>query len=119
MSTPEELARVAAALEAEPADLDAWLEVASRLAAIGAKEASAVAFEQLGRSACDTGRVALAVACARWLAGRDAVRGKQLTDRIVELHGAGSKRIDDDALPPPLQGAGTDPVAVGAPSKEA
>jgi cAMP-dependent protein kinase regulator len=101
-STPAELAHAAASLEASPGDLDAWLEVAARLAAIGARDASTDAFEQLGQSACDTGRVALAVACARWLAGRDAARGKKLTDRIIETHGAGSKKIDESAHPPPL-----------------
>jgi CRP-like cAMP-binding protein len=114
MSTPEELARAAAALEAAPGDLDAWLEVAARLAAIGARDASTSAFEQLGQSACDTGRVALAVACARWLASRDAPRGKKLSDRIIDTHGAGSKRIDESAHPPPLAGSVAEPASVDA-----
>ena len=101
-STPAELARAAALLELAPGDLDAWLEVAARLASIGAEQESNEAFDQLGRSACDTGRVALAVACARWLATRDADRAKKLTDRILQLHAAGSKRLDDAAVPPPL-----------------
>jgi len=108
-------------LEAAPGDLDAWLEVAARVAAIGAKDAAIVAFEQLGQSACDTGRVALAVACARWLASRDAARGKKLTDRIIDLHGAGSKRVDDGAKPPPLARAKapTVPPDIGAPDRDA
>jgi cAMP-dependent protein kinase regulator len=116
VSSPEELARAAAALETAPGDLDAWLEVAARLAAIGSRDASIHAFEQLGQSACDTGRVALAVACARWVAGRDAARGKKLTDRIIDAHGAGSKRIDESAHPPPLSRAGSasDAAAVDA-----
>jgi cAMP-dependent protein kinase regulator len=105
VSTPDELIRAAAALEAAPGDLDVWLEVAARLAAVGAREPAAAAFEQLGRSACDTGRVAIAVACARWLASRDAALAKKLTDRIIDFHGAGSKRIDDDAQPPVLSRA--------------
>ena len=120
MSSPEQqLAHAAAMLESSPGDLDAWLEVAARLAAFGSRDASVAAFAQLGQSACDTGRVALAVACARWLAGRDAARAKQLTDHIVELHGAGSKRIDDGALPPPLVGDITTPVPVGTTTREA
>jgi CRP-like cAMP-binding protein len=102
VSTPEELARAAAKLDESPGDLDAWVEVAARLAAVGAKEAANTAFEQLGQSACDIGRVALACACARWLAGRDAQRGKKLVDKIIDVHGAGSKRIDEDVLPPQL-----------------
>lgn len=114
-SSPEALAHAAATLEAAPGDLDAWLEVAARLAATGARDASVDAFEQLGQSACDTGRVALAVACARWLAGRDAARGKKLTDRIIDTHGAGSKKIDESAHPPPLarKSSATEPVADG------
>jgi CRP-like cAMP-binding protein len=107
VSTPEELARAAAVLDASPGDLDAWLEVAARVAALGARDAAAGAFEQLGQSACDTGRVALAVACARWLATRDAARGKKLTDRIIDAYGAGSRRIDEDAHPPVLPRAST------------
>ena len=102
MSTPAELARAAALLEIAPGDLDAWLEVAARLAAIGAKDEAVEAFGQLGRSACDTGRVALSVACATWLASRDQAKSDALVDRIVELHAAGSKRLDDGAHPPPL-----------------
>jgi CRP-like cAMP-binding protein len=116
VSTPEDLARAAAALEAAPGDLDAWLEVAARLAGIGAKDAAATAFDELGQSACDTGRVALAVACARWLATRDAARAKKLTDRIIDLHGAGSKRVLDGAQPPQLargKGSTTPPPAIG------
>jgi len=108
MSSPEDLARAATALQTTPGDLDVWLELAARLAATGANAAAIDAFVQLGQSACDTGRVALAVACARWLASRDEQHATRLTNRIIDLHAAGSPRIDPDAPPPPLSRPGSE-----------
>ncbi len=87
-------------LIANPSDLDAWLEVAAGLVAAGDDDRANVAFAELGRAASSTGRVALAVACARFLAGRDAARASVLVDAIVATHAAGSAGLDEAARPP-------------------
>ncbi len=99
-----EVAEAAAALAAAPSDLGAWLGLSAALAAAGERARAAESFRALGEAASDLGQVALAVACARWLADQKQKKeAEALTRRIAETHGRGSKRIDHAArpLPPP------------------
>ncbi len=100
VTTP--IVHAAAALAAAPADLDRWLELASLLAAAHAPDANR-AFAELGRAASLGGQVAVAVACARWLAPREggATAAAELLDHVVALHAAGSPRVDVTARPRP------------------
>jgi len=106
-SKTEELARAAAALAANPADLGAWLRTATMLAANGRRDDAVCAFSFLGEAANKLGQVALAVACARWLAdaGQDKTADR-LVAAVAETHCRGSKRVDwavrpKPAVPPP------------------
>lgn len=102
-ATPQDIGRAAAGLAASPSDYDTWLHLASLLAAAGRSTDAEHAFLELGRAACHGGQVALAVACARWLALRGVADAEALVDQIAALHGAGSTRIDPSARPnPPL-----------------
>jgi CRP-like cAMP-binding protein len=100
-ATPQDIGRAAAALAASPSDYDTWLHLAGLLAAAGKSAEAEHAFLELGRAACHGGQVALAVACARWLAQRGVAAADALVDQIAELHGAGSPRIDPAARPNP------------------
>jgi CRP-like cAMP-binding protein len=100
-ATPQDIGRAAAALAASPFDYDTWLHLAGLLAAAGKSAEAEHAFLELGRAACHGGQVALAVACARWLAQRGVAAAEALVDQIAELHGAGSPRIDPAARPNP------------------
>jgi CRP-like cAMP-binding protein len=96
------IVRAAQALAAAPADFDRWLELASLLA-IDHPPAAHHAFAELGRAASLTGQVALAVACARWLAARPdgAAAAAALIDHIVERHAADALALDAHARPRP------------------
>jgi CRP-like cAMP-binding protein len=100
-ATPQDIGRAAAALAASPSDYDTWLHLAGLLAAAGRSAEAEHAFLELGRAACHGGQVALAVACARWLAQRGVAAADALVEQIAELHGAGSPRIDPAARPNP------------------
>ncbi len=104
-----QVAAAAAALTAAPSDLGAWLALSATLAAAGERARAAESFRALGEAASDLGQVALAVACARWLADqKKRSEAEALTARIAETHGRGSARIDHAArpTPPPRRPAG-------------
>lgn len=92
----------ASALAAAPADLGAWLTLASQLASAGRRADASHAFATLGAVASNTGHVALAILCARWLseAKVDTEAGR-LIATIAETHCKGSERIDWSARPQP------------------
>jgi len=99
-----EVAAAAVALTATPSDLGAWLGLSATLVAAGERARAAESFCALGEAASDLGQVALAVACARWLADQKQKKeAEALTERIAQTHGRGSTRIDHAArpLPPP------------------
>jgi CRP-like cAMP-binding protein len=98
----QEIAAAAAALEASPADLGDWLDLATALSSAGRRDEAAVSFFELGKAASSLGQVALAVACARWLSQfeRDA-DAKTLVAQISETHCAGSEHIDRSTRPRP------------------
>jgi cAMP-dependent protein kinase regulator len=101
-SKSDELAQAAAALQATPSDLGRWLEVAALLAAVGKREAAIDAFVALGKAADAVGQVALAVACARWLAGaKQDESSKALVTAIAATHCKGEARVDWAARPKP------------------
>jgi CRP-like cAMP-binding protein len=95
----DDIGRAAAGLAAAPGDLTTWLELATLLAAAHRPEADD-AFAGLGRAASSGGHVALAVACARWLAPRKPDVAGALVDEIVQAHAAGSSKVDASVRPP-------------------
>jgi len=109
--TAQDIGRAATALAAQPADLSQWLELATLLAAAGRADEAEDAFAKLGRAACVGGQVALAVACARWLAEQDAASAPALVDQIVETHAAGAAGIDAAVRPPAPRSPGKPPRA--------
>lgn len=110
-SSIAELARAAAALGSNPADLGAWLRTATMLAANNRREDAICAFSFLGEAANQLGQVALAVACARWLADAGQKQtAERLVDFVAETHCRGSKKVDwsvraKPAVPPPPSSA--------------
>src|SRR6185369_13948177 len=103
-------------LAAAPGDLTSWLELATLLAAAKRPEADA-AFEALGRAASSGGHVALAVACARWLASRKPDLAGALVDEIAAAHAAGGSKLDASVRPPLPAPRGTAPAASGTTSE--
>jgi cAMP-dependent protein kinase regulator len=109
--TAQDIGRAAAALAAQPADLSQWLELATLLAAAGRTDEAEAAFARLGRAACVGGQVALAVACARWLAEQDAGSAPALIDQIVATHAAGAPGLDAAVRPRAPRSTGKPPKA--------
>jgi CRP-like cAMP-binding protein len=99
-----QLARGVAALEAAPSDLGVWLDLGAALAAAGKRDEAVDVMTALGDAASELGQVALAVACARWLAEQKATKpAEALVGRIARTHCADSERIDRSSRPrPPL-----------------
>ncbi len=99
-SAKAELARAAAALTSNPADLGAWLRTATMLAANNRREDAICAFSFLGEAANQLGQVALAVACARWLADAGKKEtSERLVDAVARTHCRGSKKVDWSVRP--------------------
>jgi hypothetical protein len=98
----QQLGRAVAALEAAPGDLGAWFRVGTALARAGRRDEGGAVLAELGAAASERGHVALAVACARWLAqAKDTARADALARSIAATHAAGSERIDPALRPQP------------------
>ena len=121
----EDVGTAAAELEVAPSELGLWLRLARALETAGQAEQAECAYAALGEAASDLGSVALAVACAWWLADnghKDAAA--KLVDQISSAHCRGSSRLDKKLrrppVPPPAESgelglplgdARTDPIA--------
>ena len=108
MSVSEaDLAAATRRLRQHPLDHGAWLEVAALLEALGHADDAELAFAAVGEAARIGGQVALAVACARHLAGTGSLRGPELVDHIVETYAApdrGARTAGGPAGPPAARG---------------
>lgn len=97
------LASAAAKLGAKDRDLSAWWQIADAFEALGQKQLSTSAFDELGRAASELGVVALAVACVLRMrsAGHERM-ADALLNRISRTHCLGSKRVgaEQDFAPP-------------------
>jgi CRP-like cAMP-binding protein len=87
--TSDDLARATRRLRSHPTDYSAWLEVAAILGALGHADDAEAAFAAIGEGARVGGRVALAVACGRYLAEKGSMRGSELVDQVIETYATG------------------------------
>jgi len=85
----DDLARATRNLRSHPTDYGAWLEVAALLGALGHADDAENAFAAIGEGARASGRVALAVACARHLEKLGSMRGGELLDQVIETYATG------------------------------
>ncbi|MEO8840107.1 MAG: cyclic nucleotide-binding domain-containing protein [Kofleriaceae bacterium] len=85
----DDLARATRNLRSHPTDYGAWLEVAALLGALGHADDAESAFAAIGEGARAGGRVALAVACARYLEKLGSMRGGELLDQVIETYATG------------------------------
>ncbi len=96
-----QIAEAAAALAAQPNDLDAWWALSIAFAENGPKKRAAESFAELGEAASRRGLVGLAVACAIKTKVFDPTRSVQLTRSIAQRH-ARSERTRGRHTAPPM-----------------
>jgi CRP-like cAMP-binding protein len=99
--TVDDLAGAVKRLRKSPHDYAAWLEVAALLDALGHADEAELAFATIGEGARVSGRVALAVACARHLAEIGSVRGPELVDQVVDTYATGGPHFAFTTPPAP------------------
>jgi cAMP-dependent protein kinase regulator len=98
----DDLARATRNLRSHPTDYGAWLEVAALLGALGHTDDAEFTFAAIGEGARAGGRVALAVACARYLEKQGSMRGGELLDQVIETYATGGPHFRL-AKPAPLE----------------
>lgn len=110
--TADDLQAATKRLRNRPGDYGAWLEVAALLDALGATDDAEAAFAAIGEGARVSGRVALAVACARHLAAAGNERGTELVEAIVDTYSTGGPHFAFTApTAPEMERAGLRPAS--------
>ncbi len=87
--TTDDLIGATQRLRLAPSDWGTWLEVAAVLRALGATDETELAYSTIGEGARVAGRVALAVACGRYLAELGSVRGPELIEQVIDTYATG------------------------------
>jgi CRP-like cAMP-binding protein len=116
--TADDLLAATKRLRKHPADYGAWLEVAAILDALGERDDAEAAFAAIGEGARVGGKVALAVACARHLAGLGSERGPELADEVVDTYATGGPHFTFTAPPAPDEPPAS-PDPTGSPVEQA